>query len=124
MYQILLVDDDHLYRAALSRLLRPTYEILEAGDGLQAQKIVLHQNVDIVVSDIRMPKNDGLKLLKWLREARNIPVILISGYSEVLENIQAKDLGADGFLAKPFKFNEIKNMIDSLLAKKPDERKS
>jgi response regulator RpfG family c-di-GMP phosphodiesterase len=116
MNHILLVDDDDLYRSALSNILKPLgFEITEAADGDEARQILSQRKFDLLISDIRMPKCDGVQLLRWTKGQSRMPVILITGFAEILETTTASELGADGFLSKPFKFDEIKALIDDVL---------
>lgn len=117
MAHILLVDDDMPYRSALSQLLSDAgHAVVEAEDGLVAQNCLnTPNNFDLTISDIRMPKCDGVQFLRWSKSKSRMPVILITGFSEILETAEASRIGADGFLAKPFKFDEIQSLISEVL---------
>src|SRR5436305_14736572 len=105
---ILVVDDSAAIRKILQRVLRQTgmaiRAIHEAGDGHQALAVLADQAVDLVLTDINMPKMDGLQLLASLKASaqwRNIPVVMITtegGESKVSEALK---LGAAGYVRKP-----------------------
>lgn len=106
------MDDDVYYRGALlNSLKRAGHEVAEAEDGEDAKSKILAEQFELVVSDIRMPVMDGIQLLKWIRSESGPPVILITGFSDLLETRQAAELGASEFLVKPFHFADIEAAI-------------
>ena len=105
---ILLVEDDLDLRELLGmRLKKNNFQVLEAENGEHALQLLNLHSFNIVLSDIRMPKVDGIELLMIVKEKFKIPVILMTGFSEILEIKSAHDIGAHGFLAKPFKNEEM-----------------
>lgn len=114
-----MVDDDYHFRLLLEKsLLRNGHEVICAENGKQAQDKITNWKIDIVISDIRMPEMNGVDLLKWTKASKpNLPVILITGFSELVETQDAAKLGASGFLAKPFKTNELLEVINAAEAK-------
>jgi CheY-like chemotaxis protein len=81
--KILVVEDEPLIRRAICEVLQRIggYEVGEAGDGVQAVKLLHNRRFDLVITDLVMPRMDGLKLLKHIRSmSPQIPVILITGY--------------------------------------------
>jgi putative nucleotidyltransferase with HDIG domain len=116
--RILLADDDDYYRSALKGVLQSLgHEVVEAGDGRGAQHILAIQEFDLLISDIRMPHFSGVDLLQWAKAETRLPVILITGFSHIDETRRATELGADGFLLKPFKAEEIQALISGLAQK-------
>jgi two-component system, OmpR family, alkaline phosphatase synthesis response regulator PhoP len=117
--KILVVDDEPNIRDLLRDVLTQAgYKVLTAGDGREALPMTLSEQPDLILTDIRMPKLDGLTLCKALRvntETKNIPVIILTSYntSEHLEAAMAA--GAEDFLAKPLNVEEIKIRVRSLL---------
>lgn len=106
--RVLLVDDEAELRSVLSILLsRENYEVVEANDGLTAKKIIEKEDFDLIISDIRMPQMSGLELYQWNKAFKNIPTILITGFSELIETQQAYEIGVKEFLSKPFHKEEI-----------------
>lgn len=115
MKRILLVEDNETFRAALKSILNKRYDVMEAGDGRQAREMISSFPIDLVISDIQMPHFDGVELLEWIKANHPTPVILMTGFSHILETKKAHELGADDFLAKPFKEEELKEKISRIL---------
>ncbi len=120
--QILVVDDSAAIRKILQRVLRQTGmsigAIHEAGDGQEALQTLAAQRVDLVLSDINMPKMDGLQLLASLRasaEWRNIPVVMITTEGGEMKVAEAVKLGASGYVRKPFTADQIKEKLSGFL---------
>jgi len=110
----LVVDDEKDLREILSYILTESgFEVFQAEDGLKGIE-VFDQNPDIsiVISDIRMPKLDGVELLKHIRSKnKDYPaVIMVSGFADITSK-QLYDLGANNFITKPY---NILEMMDSL----------
>ena len=114
---ILIVDDSSdLARVIADFLHMFEYEVTLASDGLEALNILATQTVDLVVSDIHMPKLDGFQLLGEVREHHPAtPVILITGFSVGEAQKQAFERGASAFVGKPFHLKELKQVIDEVL---------
>jgi putative nucleotidyltransferase with HDIG domain len=105
---ILLVDDDESLRPVLERVLvKEGYKVLSAQNGKIGQDLFNAHPVDLVISDIRMPEMDGIELTKFIKATRSVPVILITGFSDILETQTAHALGADEFIPKPFQRESI-----------------
>ncbi|WP_417909267.1 sigma-54-dependent transcriptional regulator [Candidatus Electronema sp. PJ] len=104
MQTILVVDDEPNYLIVLSELLRDEdYEVFTADCGPAALKIARETDLDLVLSDMKMPGMDGIELLARLKELnRHLPVILVTAYAEVGKAVEAMHLGAFTYLAKPF----------------------
>jgi two-component system NtrC family response regulator len=104
MQTILVVDDEPNYLIVLSELLRDEdYEVFTADCGPAALKIARETDLDLVLTDMKMPGMDGIELLAKLKEFnRHLPVILVTAYAEVGKAVQAMHLGAFTYLAKPF----------------------
>lgn len=106
---ILLVEDETVLRQSLAELLAGEgYEVVEAADGQAACDIVLNRSVDLVLSDVRMPRMDGLALLAYLR--KTVPqtsVIMITAYGTVESAVAAMRAGAYDYLLKPAQFDDV-----------------
>ncbi|CAK8720106.1 MAG: two-component system, NtrC family, response regulator [Candidatus Electronema aureum] len=104
MQTILVVDDEPNYLIVLSELLRDEdYEVFTADCGPAALKIARETDLDLVLTDMKMPGMDGIELLARLKEFnRHLPVILVTAYAEVGKAVEAMHLGAFTYLAKPF----------------------
>ena len=122
MVDVLIVDDSAAIRKILQRMLKsaglPLGNILEAGDGLEALDQLKSETVQLILSDINMPNMDGIQLLSELKsraEFKSIPVIMITtegGEAKVMEAVQ---LGASGYVRKPFTADQIKEKLVGLI---------
>lgn len=119
--KILIVEDDQLFREALGDFLRKKFDVSEAANGKMAKDIIESQNFDLVISDIQMPQWTGLDLLSWSIKNKPIPFVIMTGFSLILETKSAFDLGAKGFISKPFKNSELLLTIESIL-NAPDKK--
>ena len=115
--QILIVDDQKLFREGLRSLFEDNdLEVIEAADGGEAKSILAASNdIDLVLSDIRMPVLNGIELLHWMREHHKAPIVLMTGFTGVIEQEEAIELGARHFLAKPFSIYEIMHIVREVL---------
>lgn len=112
MKKILLVDDNDTFREATQRSLESLgYEVICAIHGADAKAKLPSCQADAVLSDIRMPKVDGLELMKHVKATTSLPVILMTGFSEILETKTAYELGADEFIAKPFPVRDLERAL-------------
>jgi two-component system chemotaxis response regulator CheY len=119
---VLIVDDSAAIRKILQRVLRQTDlnlgEIKEAGDGAEAVEILKDRTFGLILSDINMPNMDGLQLLARIKEMdhlKNVPVIMITtegGQGRVMEAVQ---LGATGYVRKPFTADQIKEKLAGII---------
>jgi len=120
--RILVVDDDYYFRQILEKSLAHHGHLPSCAENAKhAQQILSLDQFDMVLSDIRMPEMSGIELLHWIKKERPLPVVLMTGFAEILETLEAAQLGADGFLAKPFKTQELLQTIESCFPK-PQEK--
>ncbi len=120
--RILVVDDMPLMRHVLINMLRQLdyKDIVEATDGLQALTILKNQLIDLVITDLHMPKMDGITLLDNIRkdaELKNLPVLMVTcedSSSTVKKAINAK---VSGFIVKPFNMNVLSAQLTRLSIK-------
>lgn len=102
-YKILIADDEKDIRSVLALYLEDAgYEAVEAADGAEALHVLETQDIDLCLLDIMMPKLDGYQVLKRVREADDVPVIVVSAKGQDSEKILGLNLGADDYLVKPF----------------------
>lgn len=120
--KILIVEDDSFFREALRDFLKKKYTVYEAPNGKSGKEILSVQPVDLVITDIQMPGFTGLELLEWSKQHKPVPFIIMTGFSMVLETKSAFDLGAKGFIAKPFKNTELTEVIASIFGDSEDEK--
>lgn len=126
MSKILIVEDDQFFREAVCDLLKKkSYEVFEAGSGQAALELILKQEFDLVLSDIQMPGMTGIELLTRAKAAKpELPFILMTGFSMLLETQSAYEMGAKEFITKPFKNNELLGLIEKVVAEKKNSSKS
>lgn len=112
--KILLIDDDYYFRLALEKRLRLSGHEPTCAEGVaHAKQLIGLEDFDLAISDIRMPDGNGIDLLKWIKETRPIPVILMTGFADVIETKEGAECGAHSFLVKPFKHEELAAAIES-----------
>ena len=121
MDKILIVDDSATVRKLLVHTLKPKhYHCIEATDGIDAlEKLAQHPDVRLVISDLNMPNMDGIQFLTSVRsrpEWSSIPVIMITTEGSQAKVLEAVQLGAQGYVRKPFTAEQIKEKITSCLS--------
>ena len=115
---ILIVDDEKTIVDLLCHHLKKEgYNILEANDGETAVNMAFEQKPDLILLDIMLPKVDGLTVCKRIRNAMNIPIIMISAKSEEIDKILGLELGADDYITKPFSVREVVARVKANLRK-------
>jgi two-component system, chemotaxis family, chemotaxis protein CheY len=119
---VLVVDDSAAIRKILQRVLRQTgmaiRTIHEAGDGQEALELLKTQSVHLVLTDINMPKMDGIQLLGALKASsqwQKIPVVMITTEGGETKVGEAVRLGAAGYVRKPFTADQIKEKLAGIL---------
>ncbi len=120
--KILIVDDSSTMRKIVMRTLRQAgydgAEVLEAGDGVEALAVLDQGSVDLIFSDVNMPNMNGIELIKEVRsrsDAQAIPMVMVTteGGEEAMSN--AKELGANGYVVKPFSPDKLKEVLSEVL---------
>ena len=119
---VLVVDDSAAIRKILQRVLRQTGmaigNIFEAGDGQEALQVLQGQKISLVMTDINMPKMDGIQLLAAMKDTadwRPIPVIMVTTEGGEARVGEAVRLGAAGYVRKPFTADQIKEKLVGIL---------
>ncbi|MEU9168864.1 SpoIIE family protein phosphatase [Streptomyces sp. NPDC048420] len=108
--RLLVVDDNADMRAYLTQLLQPDYDVLLAADGRAALEMALAQPVELVLSDVMMPRMDGFELVRALRadpRTARLPIVLLTARAGEEESVQGRHAGADDYLAKPFSARQL-----------------
>lgn len=117
--KILIVDDNNDNRELLKTMLENTgYNVIDSENGLEALKIIKkkHDDIAIVITDIRMPEMDGKELIKNIRnEFKTMGIIAITLYPNIYHEDDYRKLGADDYIVKPFDLENIKFKIERLL---------
>jgi len=121
VYKILLVDDElsarAMIRAALAMV--PEYHAIEAADGISAWERARSDLPDLILLDIALPGIDGFEVLARLKsedDTRDIPVIMVTGRTDSSDRKRCAELGAEGYLTKPFAPTALLSMIKDRLS--------
>lgn len=120
---VLIVDDSAAIRKILQRVLRqaevPIGEVFEAGDGIEAlATLKVKTTVGLILSDINMPNMDGLQFLTQVRampEWQHVPIVMITTEGSQNKVMEAVQLGASGYVRKPFTAEQIKEKLTGLI---------
>ena len=117
MFQILVVEDDNELRDLFCAVLTENgYTAVPAVDGIDAFDILDETYVDLIISDIMMPRMDGFELIKALREAHyNTPVLMITARSSAADKREGFRIGTDDYMVKPIDVNEMVWRVEALL---------
>ena len=119
--RILYVEDEKFLAEAVIHLLKKEKIAVDhAADGEEGLELALKPNYDAIVLDIMLPKLSGLEILKIIRERGvKTPVIMLSALNEVEDKINGLEMGADDYLAKPFKTAELIARLNALVRRPP-----
>lgn len=116
---ILIVDDSPSLRQVVKITLTGAgYDVLEAGDGLEALEVLRTHKANLVISDVNMPRMDGITLLKAIKEKpewKFMPVIMLTTESEAEKKKQGQEGGARAWVVKPFQPQQMLAAVSKLL---------
>jgi DNA-binding response OmpR family regulator len=105
---ILLVEDDPtLLEAIRYNLGKEGYLVVTAADGMQALEQARQANPDLVILDIMLPRLDGLEVCRTLRRDSSVPILMLTAKSGETDTVLGLEMGADDYLAKPFRLREL-----------------
>ncbi|MBS7007690.1 response regulator transcription factor [Anaerostipes sp.] len=114
--RILVVDDDReIVGAIKKRLELEGYKVVPAYNGLEALDVLVEQDIQLLIIDIMMPGMDGLSATMKIRESKNIPIIILSAKTEESDKILGLSMGADDYVSKPFRPDELVARVKSQL---------
>jgi signal transduction histidine kinase len=115
---ILIVDDESIIRDLCARALKG-YRIVQASDGEEALRVFAEGGIDVVLTDVMMPRMGGIELLKRLKESEpTLVVIVMTGFAEKDVILNALKADADDFITKPLNLLQLKTAVDKALVKK------
>ena len=115
--QVLIVDDEpNLRKILAAQLSRDGYDVMTAEDGEQGLGFLREHHIDLVITDLKMPKVDGMTLLREaLRESPDLPIVMITAHGTVDTAVEALKLGAFDYLTKPFDKDEVRQIVAKAL---------
>lgn len=115
--KILVVDDESRMRKLVRDFLeREGFEVLEAGDGVEAMDLFYEEKeVALVILDVMMPKMDGWQTLREIRQTSQVPVIMLTARSEERDELQGFKLGVDEYISKPFSPKILVARVEAVL---------
>ncbi len=120
--RILVIDDEESIRDGCNQTLaRVGFQVDTAGDALQGLSLALRDIYAIILLDLRLPKMDGLEVLRQLKGKVRAKIIIITGYGTIPLSVEAMKLGAADFITKPFSAQELKKAVASVLEPRPKE---
>jgi len=115
MTRILVVDDEpQILRAMRINLRAHHYDVDLATDGTSALHAAAHQPPDLVILDLGLPDIDGVDLIQRLRSWTTVPIVVLSGRTGSTDKVAALDAGADDYVTKPFKINELLGRVRAI----------
>ncbi len=121
---LLIVDDDIKLQQLLSRYLSEQgYMTAVAGDGVEMDAWLQHNQADLIIMDLMLPGEDGLSLAQRLRTSTNIPIIILSARGDEVDRIVGLEMGADDYLPKPFNPRELLARIRAVLRRNTAARR-
>lgn len=113
---VLVVDDDSEIRDLLGQFLRKQgFRVTGARDGNEMRKVIGNGKVDLVVLDLMLPGDDGLKLCRELRSQSNMPIIMLTAAGDETDRVVGLEMGADDYIPKPFSARELLARIKAVL---------
>jgi len=125
-HTVLIIDDNEEIRFYIRSILKQKYNIVEAADGEEGLSLAYENNIDIIISDIMMPKIDGIELCNKIKgdvRVCHIPVILLTACSLDEQRIQGFESGADAYIPKPFNPHILEVRIRKMLENRENTRK-
>jgi len=122
MKKILIIEDEAAIRRVLKKIISEEnegYEVAEASDGLGGLEMILNNDYDLVLCDIKMPKMDGVEVLEKVKKVKpEIPIVMISGHGDLDTAVNTMRLGAFDYISKPPDLNRLLNTVRNALDKK------
>lgn len=115
---ILVADDELNIRLLVGNLLGEDYDVLKASNGAEALDLARRQKPGLILMDIMMPNMDGYSACHAIKNdeaTAKIPVVMVTAVGQDLNRMFAKQMGADGYITKPFQLKDLLDTIDRFL---------
>ncbi len=116
---LIIADDEPTIRLLVSSILGKNYNILAAVNGQEVLDTVSQNRPDLILMDIMMPTMDGYSACASLKkdpETADIPVVMLTGVGHELNKVLAEQMGADGYITKPFESQDLKDTVKKHLS--------
>lgn len=115
--KILVVDDESRMRKLVKDFLeRDGFNVLEAGDGLEAMDVFYeHKDIFLLILDVMMPKMDGWQVCREVRQISQVPIIMLTARADERDELQGFDLGVDEYISKPFSPKILVARVEAIL---------
>ncbi len=119
MIKILVVDDEvYMLRLVQFNLEKSGYSVITAKDGQEALEILKKEKIDLIITDVMMPRIDGLELCKRVKADprwKSLPVIMLTAMAQISDRADGKEVGADDYITKPFNPKELLAIVENTL---------
>jgi two-component system OmpR family response regulator len=114
--KILVVDDDkNLLEVLRYNLVKESYTVITAEDGVQALELARRHKPDLTILDIMLPGLDGLEVCRILRKEIEAPILMLTAKAEEVDKVVGLELGADDYMTKPFSIRELMARLRAML---------
>lgn len=118
MAKILLADDEVNLRTAIREFAEfQGYQVVEAGDGIEALNLCKTQDFDIIIMDVMMPRLDGFTAYQEIKKIRDIPVLILSSKDQEYDKLYGFQLGIDDYVVKPFSLKELMARVNVIISR-------
>ena len=116
MFRVLIAEDDPSTARLLCAIVkREGYEPLIAADGVQALELLDHNQIDLLLCDVMMPRMDGWQVVKEIREYSQVPIIMLTAKGEERDELNGFSLGVDEYISKPFSPKILVARVEAIL---------
>jgi two-component system, OmpR family, response regulator RegX3 len=119
---LLAEDEDSFVEALVIGLEREGFEVTVARDGLEALDLFTANQPDIVLLDVMLPKMSGLDVCRAIRSRSTVPIIMVTAKSTEIDTVVGLEVGADDYVAKPYRLRELISRMGAVLRRTPRER--
>jgi putative nucleotidyltransferase with HDIG domain len=117
--KLLIVEDDIAFSKSILRLLQlKDYQVEIASSGIEAKENIVINSYDLVITDIKLPGLNGIELLHHINRTCKTPVVLMSGFSDIIDIKEAVEIGAENFLPKPFDKENLYEVVANAMSGK------
>ena len=117
-HHILIVEDDLATRLKLAHYFKSQgYRVSQAADGAEMRRILQKDAATLLMIDINLPGEDGLKLTREQRELSNAGIILVTGRTDTIDRVVGLEIGADDYVTKPFELRELLARVKNIIAR-------